>query len=241
MSDLLQVKLSMENDFALLKTINESNLSKLKSLELLNDVSLVRVENSSVTVRFLSRWTESHVLLQFVYSTNGFLSRSTLNHDCPVESNSHYLQLFFSEQVKEYLDQRISLYFQQLHDKIFPSCYTVQEIILNVGSFMNRLQLIGNEISKLLRRFTGKLSWSDDFDVLWLSLLFVHRKNTSKSELVACFRLDLSYPYSPLEVDLSGDVNTEDLEQHLIKNSKPGIGYLTRSCDVISGFIRSYR
>ena len=218
-----------------MKNTTESNFSKLKSLELLHDFSLVRVENSS-TVRFHNLWNESQLSFQFTETAKGLVCRPTFdNQDCPSKEKSQPRQVIFNEEVSEFLEQKTASYVNQLSYLSGAS-----ETILNVGFFVSRLQLIGREISKLLRRFTGKLTWSEDVSLLHLSLLFLQRKNACKGDLVASFHLDLSYPFSPLEVDLTGDINTEELEQHLIKNAKPGIGYLTRSCDVISAFLRSH-
>jgi hypothetical protein len=131
-----------------------------------------------------------------------------------------------------------SSYVRRLHDISYQSESTIQDIALNVGLFVSRLKLFGQELSKLLRRFVGKLSLCEDSTVLGLNLLFVHSKNTRKKELVACFHIDLSYPNTPVEVDLKG-MNTDELEKLLVKNAKPGIGYLTRSCDVISAYLRN--
>ena len=238
--NLYQVKVSLSDDFNPLKIMTESNLSKLKSLELLNEFSLVHVENSFVTVRYNIPWTIFQVVLQFVETSMGFICHSNWRDPkFPNEANDcRSRPLILPGEVVEVLERMTDSYVHHLNEVSFSSGLTPQQIVLNVGSFVSRLQLIGKEITKLLRRFAGKFSWSESTQVMHLNLLFVHSKNTLKHEIVACFHINLSYPYTPIEVDLTGGVNTGELEQLLVKNAKPGIGYLTRSCDVISAFLR---
>jgi hypothetical protein len=61
--------------------------------------------------------------------------------------------------------------------------------------------------------------------------------------LVTSFDLNSSYPFGPLNVsfDLKEDegLDLRYFQRQLMKNAKPGFGYLSRACDVISAALKS--
>jgi hypothetical protein len=239
LSELSLLQKSLEKDSQSLKAEAESNLSVLKSLELIHNMCLVRAESSSLTVRFGGFSSDSDIYLHLTETSNGFVCLSTLGNKekYSLDVRSPNRIGVFTEPVKDFVDQATAWF---INHRTHSSFSTFHDIVMNLVSYLNRLHVIGKEISNLTRRYTGKLLWSDDFSAIDLNLLLGHRKNGRKYEVVATFHLNLSYPFVPLEVDIACDgIIIEDLEHLLVKNAKPGIGYLTRSCDVISAFLRT--
>ena len=53
----------------------------------------------------------------------------------------------------------------------------------------------------------------------------------------ACFKIGESYPFDTLAIQLDGCNEVRLLERHVLKNCKPGFGYLSRACDAIEAFM----
>jgi hypothetical protein len=87
-----------------------------------------------------------------------------------------------------------------------------------------RLEHLAAELSDLETRYPANISFSSaqlSFEVEF-------------SKCVATFEVKATYPFEPTTVRidvLEGKVDERKLKRHLIKQVKPGYGYLTRLCD----------
>ena len=104
-----------------------------------------------------------------------------------------------------------------------------------------RLEITASELFGLQKRY-GTLLEADPVGRKSDFLLSVDFQSlTDSTALRATFELNSSYPFSPLNVSLDdreGKVDVDSMKRQLVKNAKPGFGYLSRTCDTISAFLR---
>jgi hypothetical protein len=101
---------------------------------------------------------------------------------------------------------------------------------------LGRVEHTALELSMLERRYTAAISPNPSS----VELKIEFASQTKDAKLLATFELSAAYPFSPLNVclDTEGQVDIEAMQKLLIKNAKPGFGYLSRTCDVIAAHLR---
>lgn len=102
-----------------------------------------------------------------------------------------------------------------------------------------RLLHTASELAMLNRRYAAKVQSTGEGNTV-LEVDFCSKAGAAK-KLMATFEMTQAYPFAPLNVDLDvfeGEVDMGELQNVLIKNAKPGFGYLSRTCDVIAAFLR---
>jgi len=105
---------------------------------------------------------------------------------------------------------------------------------------LGRTERTASELAALIRRYRAVLQLSDDSSTVQLEVEFAGRNGSSK--LRAVFDITDNYPFAPLNVclDTFGEkVDVECMRKLLIKNAKPGFGYLSRTCAVVEAYIES--
>lgn len=115
-----------------------------------------------------------------------------------------------------------------------------------IGNFLQQLEWklgrterTASELAALIRRYRAVLQIADDSTTVQLEVEFAGRNDSSK--LRAVFDITDNYPFAPLNVcmDTFGEkVDVESMRKLLIKNAKPGFGYLMRTCAVIEAYIQ---
>jgi len=101
---------------------------------------------------------------------------------------------------------------------------------------LGRVKHTAQELAMLERRYHAIISPSGSS----VEVEVEFSNQTKDAKLFACFGLSGAYPFSPLIVtlDTEGKVDVESMRKLLIKNAKPGFGYLSRTFDVIAAYIR---
>jgi len=100
---------------------------------------------------------------------------------------------------------------------------------------MGRVEIVGKELSKVINRYKGRLQQSKaDYQ---LSIQFFD-SGENAHKIKANFEIRNSYPFDLLPFALEGEGDLDTLRRQLIKNCKPGFGYLSRMCDIISAMTR---
>jgi len=64
--------------------------------------------------------------------------------------------------------------------------------------------------------------------------------STASKKIRCCFDLGTEYPFSPMNVCLEpliGEVSVDILGKSLIRNVKPGYGYLLRATEVVNSWL----
>lgn len=105
---------------------------------------------------------------------------------------------------------------------------------------LGRLECTATEIATLKRRYKGKLSHGQDpaSKCFQLEINFFDRFDTAK--LGAVFAISDQYPFARVDICLNAFVDYLDVEaihKLLIRSAKPGFGYLSRICDILSTYV----
>jgi len=105
---------------------------------------------------------------------------------------------------------------------------------------IGRLEHTCSELVLLHRRYNAMLvvDLAEDSQGVQVEVDFGGSGDDAK--VFAAFLLTDSYPFAPLDVRLDVNeegIDVEDLRRRLMKGAKPGFGYLSRTCDVISAFV----
>ena len=116
----------------------------------------------------------------------------------------------------------------------------------HIGSFLRqlewklgRMECTASELATLIKRYQAVLQLSEDSSTVQLEVEFAGHSGSKK--LRATFDITDAYPFAPLNVRLDTfeeKVDVETMRKFLIKNAKPGFGYLSRTCDCIAAFTK---
>jgi hypothetical protein len=117
-----------------------------------------------------------------------------------------------------------------------------------IGAFLRRngwdlyrIELTASELALLQRRYRATLSsnLSGEGNAHILEVDFQSR--TTTRTIRGSFFISDAYPFDALNTQLvllEGETELDELQQLLVKNAKPGFGCLSRTCDVISAYLR---
>lgn len=105
---------------------------------------------------------------------------------------------------------------------------------------LGRLERTTVELTMLKRRYHASLTPVQlaGSSIFQLDIRFFGQSDVEK--LRATFEISEAYPFCPLNVCLDTfeeQLDVEAMRKLLIKNAKPGFGYLLRTCDVIAAFL----
>jgi hypothetical protein len=143
---------------------------------------------------------------------------------------------FETRSIASFLEQRAA-------DVCAMACKERLDTPSQIGAFLRRLEWeLGRaehtavELAMLERRYKADISPNPSS----VELTVEFASKTRAAKLLATFELSAAYPFSPLNVclDAEGQVDVEAMRKLLIKNAKPGFGYLSRNCDVIAAYLR---
>lgn len=113
----------------------------------------------------------------------------------------------------------------------------IKVFLRHVALIVNRLDRTVTELCALRRRYNAvieRIPGSSDFQV---EIDFVDSSGDAK--LRGTFELGTSYPFAPVAVQFDilqeddKNTNMDDIRRKVIKNAKPGFGYLSRTVDVV--------
>jgi hypothetical protein len=110
------------------------------------------------------------------------------------------------------------------------------------GWELSRIEITASELALLQRRYRASLSPSSLSGEGLMHVLEVDfQSRTTSCKIRGSFFVSDAYPFDALNTQLDlleGDTLLDELQQLLVKNAKPGFGYLSRMCDVISAYLR---
>jgi hypothetical protein len=143
--------------------------------------------------------------------------------------------------VASFIETHVSAICASISQKQLDSPRQIGSLLRRVEWALGRLEDTTAELAMLKRRYkanllTKKSRDSLDFDV---EVDFFYPGNSAM--LRATFGLSDAYPFSPVSVNLEAfqeQVDVAAIQKILLKNAKPGFGYLSRTCDVVSAFVR---
>jgi hypothetical protein len=259
MQDCLRLKShSVRNQNAIQNQLHENrgfaqkNFDKLKSLEGIVGWRIKQLEESTISIEIKDNnipWL--FVLIDFKEdptSTSGEVScrarvgatRESENARGGRGRHSKRYHAELSSGVMAYVEQNMSKKCEELSSRILDSSSDIFNILNHVEWYIGRLALIGKELSVLERRHMGVLSRKVEKDGVSSCALNLTIETRGGQKVEASFEIGEAYPFAVLDVDLAllnkADIDINLLERQLTKTSKPGFGYLSRSCDIIASF-----
>lgn len=228
--DIIKEKESLRSDLSRDRTFIDKNLEAITSLEGLQNWTLVQVEEDMVGIEFNGDMPELSFYLSFNLRQNGEVICKASDLTSVVQSKK---QTKYTTNVKSFFTQKVSNLRKNLSKRPLAGLSEICALIHHVDWYLGRLHLIGKELSLLEARYDGVLEKTSNSELFRFQISVLN--NASGKVLNTIFELGDSYPFS-FDIIISGDVDIIGLEKHLTKNAKPGYGYLSRTCDIISSF-----
>jgi len=102
-----------------------------------------------------------------------------------------------------------------------------------ISWYLYRTEIIWNEFSQLLSRHKGRIKIDAQKGVF----LHVQIGSNKEKNISVIFDIGFAYPFCLLDFELKGNVKITTLEKRIHQKLKPGFGYVSRICDVISSFL----
>jgi hypothetical protein len=143
---------------------------------------------------------------------------------------------FKTRSILSFLEQRAADLCTMARKKRLEKAAQIGPFLRQLEWDLGRVEHTALELSMLERRYTAVISPNPSS----VELKVEFASQTTDAKLLATFELSAAYPFSPLNVclDTEGQVDIEAMQKLLIKNAKPGFGYMSRTCDVIAAYLR---
>lgn len=228
--DIIKEKESLTGDLSRDRSFIDKNLEVITSLEGLQNWTLVQVEESMVEIEFIGDITEMCLSLRFHSLQNGEVICKAKSLESTSQSRK---QIKYTSSVKSFFKHQVLNLTESISKRPLEGLSEICSTIHHIDWYLGRLQLIGKELSLLEARYDGVLEKSNNNELYHFQLSILN--NASGKVLNTAFEVGESYPFA-FDVIISGDIDIIELEKHLTKNAKPGYGYLSRTCDIISSF-----
>ena len=138
--------------------------------------------------------------------------------------------------VSSFLQIRMKYLCEFMSEQTLYNSFEIPSCLRRFEHFLGRLESTASEFGKLNERYTGKVSLCQISNSSAFHLKINFRSQTGSALLGASFEINEAYPLSPLNVCLDAfdsKVNVEMIQKSMVKNAKPGFGYLSRICDVV--------
>jgi hypothetical protein len=142
--------------------------------------------------------------------------------------------------VSTFIKTRVEDWTNALKTRTLTSGRQIRPVIQQLEFKLGRLEATAREISILQTRL--KAQFEEDFSSQNGVHVFTATFTRASMKLRASIGINSSYPFTPLDIcldPLAGAVDIEGIQRQLIKNAKPGFGYLSRTCDVISASLKN--
>jgi len=209
------------------------------TLKGLNKWKPMILEESELSFRFIGPCPKTCVRISFMLSEIGPIScKARVEPGFFPQEKSRVAKHF--KPVSAFLEKRTNFICSNASKEQLERPELVGDFLRRLTWTLGRLEHTASEVAMLMRRYKavllspGKVNGSTAMEVDFSS-------QTASARVVASFVLSDAYPFAPLDVCLDvieGEVDVEGMRKLLIKNAKPGFGYLSRTCDVIAAFLR---
>ena len=146
-----------------------------------------------------------------------------------------------SKHAMTFMRSRCSFLSSVLSNKELETAEEMRCLVRQLDWTLGRVESTARELTALQKRFIVSLETDPDGGVSEFLVRVSFEGMAQKGSLVTTFELNPSYPFGPLNVSLEpghSDLDLSHLQKHLMKNAKPGFGYLSRACDVISAVMQ---
>ena len=225
-----------KSDLKLYQSLAESNFQDCITSEKLHSWSPTSIEKTKISIGYKGQIPdiEFTVTFQELSEGRGVKCSSQVHR---VENSAKRKPTHYSSDVLQYFEDRILLLQREIGSTVLKSSSMIRNMTHYIEWYISRVEMTGKELSILQRRFKGKIYTKNGKDGLhYLELQF---RTSGDKQIIGRFEICDSYPFAGLNVTIKGAIDIDALERHLSKNSKPGFGYLSRTCDVFSVFSKS--
>jgi hypothetical protein len=198
------------------------------------------VDESKIVVGFIGASPKTCIKVSFLLTKAGTIT-------CQAEVDSSLFRQRRGKQLKVtpatslFVQANIATLVDFVNNTKLASGGNIGEMLQRLETLYGRLEMTANEMFALQKRY-GTMLEADPVGNKSDFLLSVDFKSLCGSMAMrATFELNTLYPFTPLNVSLDdreGKVDADSLRRQLVKNAKPGFGYLSRTCDTISAFLR---
>jgi hypothetical protein len=142
----------------------------------------------------------------------------------------------YSGPISAFLDANLQWLSDSLEADSDQSPSTISQNIQSYMWSLGRLDFTAGELQGLLNRYKGRFLRTGTRSFV-LTVDFEGRV----SKLSVDFEMGLTYHSLPLEVKMDvweGNIDFEGIRKALVKNAKPGFGYLSKACDIVSAYVK---
>ena len=232
------------------RTSAKRNLGKLKSIEGVVGWRVKQIEESMISVEARDSNIPGLCIFVDFEEQTAIMSGKVVCRAQVRSTNKDYvagrsgystkINSEYSSSALNYIEHSMSATCKEISSRILDSSSDMFRVLNHVEWYLGRLALIGKELTVLERLHMGTLKRNIGVKGFSSHLLNLTVKTREDKEVAASFEICESYPFAVLDVNISfldeASLDMKLLERQLRKTSKPGFGYLSRTCDVIASF-----
>lgn len=198
------------------------------------------IDDSNIVVGFIGASSKTCIRVRFSFAKSGAITCEA-NVDPSSFKQRKGKKLKLTPLITEFVVANVEALVESINNTRLTHGSDIMGFLQQLEMRHGRLETTASELFGLQKRY-GTLLEADPVGRKSDFLLSVDFHSTSDSTaLRATFELNASYPFAPLNVSLDdreGKVNVDSMQRQLVKNAKPGFGYLSRTVDTISAFLR---
>ena len=199
----------------------------------------VKLSETELSFQFVGPTPQSSIEVSFQRSSKGMVCTARVDPHIFHSEEPRMFTRFRS--VSGFLETRTASLTREIVGSAIASAIQIGECLQFIELQLGRLVQTAAELTMLYRRYNAILTPSQIPNSSNFQVEVDFNSQNSSAKLSATFELSEAYPFAPLNVRLDtmeGEVDVDGLRKVLIKNAKPGFGYLSRTCDVITAFLR---
>jgi hypothetical protein len=237
---IFPVSLTLSEDMKQTRALAETLQNRFMSLNGMHCWSPLIVDESKIVVGFIGASPKTCIKVSFLIAKTGTITCQA-SVDSSLFRQRRGKKLKVTPATSLFMEANISTLIDFINNTKLVSGKKIGEMLQRLEMLHGRLEMTANEMFVIQKRY-GTMLEADPVGSNSDFLLSVDFKSLCGSmTLRATFELNSSYPFAPLNVSLDdreGRVDVDLLRRQLVKNAKPGFGYLSRTCDTISAFLR---
>jgi hypothetical protein len=229
---------SVKRELALCRKVSETSQNKCISLKGLSSSSVLKMDDTELSVAFVGTSPKSCFTVSFDLKQNGPITCTAVASPAHFSMRRGRRKLYTPSTVN-FIKARVSTMIESVSKNALSSISEIGMLLQRLEWTKGRVEHTANELTSLQRRYKADVTTDPDgrskSDFL-VQVVF----SCSKDKLFATFELTAAYPFGTLNVSLdseSGQLDVDGLRKQLIQNAKPGFGYMSRACDVMSAFV----
>jgi hypothetical protein len=230
-----------------LKKSAKNKEKKFKMLEGLLLWSPVHVDGSKIIVNFNGVLAETAASVGFDLTNTkgiaGFMMSKPSKVANPTTAKKAARRHTYSRDSRDYARKKMDNLRSFVNDElVVKSGGQISEILQSIEWQIGRIETVAQEISALQKHHDSLMEIDDDGNFLF-TIDFTSKSQTAKLRM--CFDLggvgEHEYPLAPMRAHAEtkiGSVDATHLKSMLNRSVKPGFGYLTRACDVVTAYMK---